>query len=285
VYYDREISNTILLANVETPIVSMSCPTVSACIATDYAGNVLRSTDPAGGPSAWTLTKVFPWPSTPPKDVTSFAYLTCASATRCVGLYQGSGEAGEGPREVRIYADANYAPFGAASWDPTIIATETIPKPYSVGLSPAALSCPSVQLCVATDQAGQIIIGQAEVLPPSRLAHLVRAAVQPPSVLSTRALLHQGSLSLRFTPPVEGSLRMSLLTPSTSRQPHYQRHTVAIGLYTFDTPASESVELRLTSFGRRFLKHHHRARLTMQLTFKPTEASAVTASESLVLRA
>jgi hypothetical protein len=281
VYYDRETIRSSPL-HIETSILGVSCPAVSACIAIDGSGDIVRSTDPAGGGSAWMLTKVFPWPSTPPADLTSFDYLTCASATRCVGVF--SREAGT--HEEETYADVNYAPFGGGSWNLVGIASEAFPHTYpnpGVYPHPGTLSCPSVQLCVATDEAGQIIVGQAEVLTRAHLARLVRAAVKPPSVLSIRAILRHSSLSLPFTPPVEGALRMSLLAAPAPHQPHSHVQPVAIGLYTFHTLASEPIDLRLTSFGRRLLKHPHRERLTVQLTFKPAEAGAVTATEPLVL--
>ena len=53
----------------------MSCPRESLCVAVDTSGDVVTSTDPTGGASAWTVTEV---------GVDGPAAVSCPSAGLCV---------------------------------------------------------------------------------------------------------------------------------------------------------------------------------------------------------
>jgi WD40-like Beta Propeller Repeat len=97
------------------PITAVSCPSVSLCVAGDAAGNILTSTNPTGGPTAW---------SSAPVPVRG---ISCPTISLCV--------AGEGGY---ILTSADPA-GGASAWMKTTI------DQGSVG----AVSCPSVSLCVA----------------------------------------------------------------------------------------------------------------------------------------
>ena len=44
------------------PLLSISCPSTSLCVATDSRGDVMVSTNPTGDASAWTVTPVEPAP-------------------------------------------------------------------------------------------------------------------------------------------------------------------------------------------------------------------------------
>jgi hypothetical protein len=55
----------------------VSCPTVSACVVVDGAGNVISSTNPTGGASAWTVTHV---------ASAGFSGVSCPSVSVCVGV-------------------------------------------------------------------------------------------------------------------------------------------------------------------------------------------------------
>ncbi len=111
------------------PIGGLSCPSNSLCVAGDDVGDILSSTDPTGGASAWNITN-------PSGTSGSVTHSSCASTSLCVV-----------PRDGDVLTSTN--PAGDASaWTST-----TFPP-----LSPvSAISCPSNSLCVAGDNTNDII--------------------------------------------------------------------------------------------------------------------------------
>lgn len=98
----------------------MSCPSVSLCVATDSAGNVLATTSPAGGPQAWSISAVAGGP---------LNGISCPTETLCVAI--GGND---------IYTSTNPT-GGTGAWAVTHVNS-------AAGLS--AVACPSPSLCVAT---------------------------------------------------------------------------------------------------------------------------------------
>ena len=115
------------------PVTAVSCPSPSLCVAADQAGDILSSTNPAGGKGAWSITS----PSL--NYGPAITDLSCPSTTLCLGLP---------------------FPGGAASFallrstDPTGGASAWTQVAMDPGNFPTALSCPSVSFCVATDVGG-----------------------------------------------------------------------------------------------------------------------------------
>jgi hypothetical protein len=60
-----------------TEVTGMSCPSVSLCVATDSVGNVLTTTDPAGGPQAWTIAGL---------AASGLAGISCPTENLCVAV-------------------------------------------------------------------------------------------------------------------------------------------------------------------------------------------------------
>src|SRR5581483_6109801 len=59
-------------------VTAISCPSASLCVAVDNIGNVITSTNPTGGASAWTVTSV--------DSPNALLAVSCpASTTFCVG--------------------------------------------------------------------------------------------------------------------------------------------------------------------------------------------------------
>jgi hypothetical protein len=107
-------------------VTALSCPSASLCVALDGAGEVLASTNPAGGAHTWrVVSQQGPAPSA----------LSCPSTTECV--------AANGDVLVSQNPSA-----GKGAWKDIRIA----------GLAPDAVSCPSTSLCVATDMKGGIAV-------------------------------------------------------------------------------------------------------------------------------
>jgi hypothetical protein len=96
-------------------LTTISCPSVSLCVAGDSVGHVLTTTNPGGGASAWRSSDV------------SISTVSCPSVSFCVALGNGG------------VLTSNLPTGGASAWK---FATGP-----ANGLS--GLSCPTVSLCVA----------------------------------------------------------------------------------------------------------------------------------------
>lgn len=267
VYVDHEIESGAATGHEnQAELIGIACPSVSLCMASDGAGNVLTSENPTGGATAWTPTKVIPFESAPP---TALEDLSCPSTTLCLGLYRGK----------LNYADVNYDAFGGGSWNPVGIGGGEASPGGATGVS-----CPSSQLCVAIDEEGDVIIGEAHPLSTSRIKILLRTAVKSRGRPSVRSLLRRGSISIPFTPPIEGLLRIRWLTARTAKHPHSRQLRLASGQYDFLTLANQTLQLRLTKLGRKLLREHNRLAMTAEITLSPRESKPITATEAFVLR-
>lgn len=123
-------------------ISELSCPSVSLCVATNEGRNILTSTDPTGGASAWTATAVG-------QAGIGLDVVSCPSVSLCV-----VGEATNGNVTWNDNILTSTDPTGGAStWKTTTIEPGKLYDP--VGLN--ALTCPSVSLCVASDNFGNIV--------------------------------------------------------------------------------------------------------------------------------
>ena len=115
---------------------SISCPSASLCVATaeDYSGgNLVISTNPAGGAEAWTVTHV--------DDRKEPVTVSCASASLCAAFdYVGN-----------VITSTNPA-GGVSAWS---VARGPDPAPYYWDGGITA-SCPSVSLCVEVNAKGRI---------------------------------------------------------------------------------------------------------------------------------
>jgi hypothetical protein len=110
----------------------MSCPTTSLCVATDNDGNIVTSTNPAGGAGAWKVTNV--------DGPLVIAGVSCVSVSLCVAIDQNG------------HALASTDPTGGVTaWSRTLVYT-------TAGLhGVTSISCVSGPLCVVTDEAGNVV--------------------------------------------------------------------------------------------------------------------------------
>jgi len=111
-------------------ITGVSCPSTSLCVATDNAGNVLTSADPAGGAGAWKVTSI---------EREAIVGVSCEGVSLCVAI-DADGE---------TFASTNPT-GGAAAWSQT--RGKTIAGLYLV----TSISCVSGPLCVVSDVAGDV---------------------------------------------------------------------------------------------------------------------------------
>jgi hypothetical protein len=120
---------------------SVSCPSASFCAILDQAGDLLTSTRPTGGASAWTLTKL-----------ASGGSVSCPTASLCVAgiggniLASSAPTAGASAWTVQYSNPANTLGCGKGG------------GPYPCPGAPIiALTCKSAMLCVALDEAGDVL--------------------------------------------------------------------------------------------------------------------------------
>jgi hypothetical protein len=156
---------------------SLSCPTTSLCVAGDAAGDILTSTDPAGGAGSWNTAHV---------DASNGIWgLSCESSTLCVAadsdgnILTSSNPAGgasawsarAADAGTHIYAVSCVPGLCAAGDDSGAILTSTNPTGGTwttthvggathAGHSTDGVACASSALCVADDAAGNVLTAQ-----------------------------------------------------------------------------------------------------------------------------
>jgi hypothetical protein len=112
-------------------VVQVSCPSVSLCVAADSYGQVISSTNPAGGTGAWRAARL----ATDGEILTGVA---CPSVSLCVIADSGG----------HVFTSTDPA-SGAVSWH-----RATVDRVLNWI---AAVSCPSTILCVMADGAGNVL--------------------------------------------------------------------------------------------------------------------------------
>jgi hypothetical protein len=150
-------------------LTGISCPTVTLCVAVDLAGNVLTSTDPTGGPSAWSLADI---------DGTHIlAGVSCPSASLCVATdYSGQAitstdptggsgawqayPAAPDPGALSVTCASATLCFGIGFNGQAFTSTDpTGGTPWtqvSEPVAPTAIDCPSASFCAAVSNQGTV---------------------------------------------------------------------------------------------------------------------------------
>jgi hypothetical protein len=259
----------------QTTIDSVSCSSISLCVATDEDGYALSSVDPGGGVSAWRLglasREEFSIPGRSEQVGGLLFGLTCPSGSLCLAL--------EG--HVPLFAE------GEPSRSELAVTENALSdKPWTHGVIDRigrleAISCPSASFCVAVDSTGHIVVGKA--LTHAQIRSLLHDATLPRRAPSLRALLRKGSFGLELKAPLAGEAVIRwLVSPSGgSSDP---RAVLASGRYVFPAAASEAIQLRLTRLGRAILRQRDRVRVTAQLSFSSAGRRPVTMSGTFSLR-
>lgn len=114
-------------------LTGVSCSSASFCAAVDSYGNVVTTSDPTGGSSAWSTQSVKP----ETEGINGFTGISCPSSGLCLATDDDGG----------LWASADPT-GGAASW--SVVYAYNLPGGPPEGF-PAGLSasCPSTSLCVA----------------------------------------------------------------------------------------------------------------------------------------
>ncbi len=114
-----------------------ACPSVRLCVVGDGPGRVLVSTDPTGGPAAWSAVHVGGI-QVIAAFATTFYDFTCASTTFCV--------AADGEYQILTSADPTGGP---AHWHVASAPADTV-----------GFSCPSRSLCVSIDNSSFLWVSE-----------------------------------------------------------------------------------------------------------------------------
>jgi hypothetical protein len=160
----------------------VACPSIDFCVAVDADGNVLSSSNPAGGAGAWTVTSV----DRPDISISTRGGIdgvSCASSGLCVlvdvngnvAASTNPASAGwalanvDGTNELRgvscpasgmcVAVDADGNGNAVISTNPTGGASAWTVIHIDGGNALNAISCPSTTMCVAVDDIGNAIIG------------------------------------------------------------------------------------------------------------------------------
>jgi hypothetical protein len=110
-------------------LLGVSCPSTSLCVAVDGNGNVVTSTDPAGG-GGWTVANV--------DGANEFDGVSCPSTSLCVAV----------DAHGNVVTSTNPT-GGAVAW--------SAPTAIDGSNKLWAVSCPSTSLCVAVDAYGNVL--------------------------------------------------------------------------------------------------------------------------------
>jgi len=108
---------------------AISCPDAHHCVAVNYDGDVIVSTDPGGGSAAWTMTLVDPIATLAGESPQIMTGVSCADPRLCVAVDQAG----------NVVTSTNPG-GGAAAW---------IVSGVDGQASLNGISCPAEQLCVA----------------------------------------------------------------------------------------------------------------------------------------
>jgi hypothetical protein len=118
----------------------------SLCAAVDGAsGDVVTSTDPTGGPGAWTVTNI----DSHAGNIFGLSGVSCASPALCVAVEVAGSDPARGAGNV--FASTNPT-GGAGAW--TLIPNVGSNAGFD---GPSGVSCPSASLCVAVDNVGNVL--------------------------------------------------------------------------------------------------------------------------------
>ncbi len=197
-------------ANVASGIADVACPSTTLCVATDNAGNVLESTNPAA--DTWSA------PSPVPAATGGFFTLACPSSDLCLAGSGGSLLASTNPgagsswkavatdasstissifcASVSLCAASDFAGAVLASTQPGT--SWSGPTNIDTGNEVTGLDCPATDFCVATDSAGNVLTASDPVTGPLTWSGPVKVDGSN-DLLGTGLLIDDGDLACPST--------------------------------------------------------------------------------------
>jgi hypothetical protein len=262
-------------ADTQAEIVSVSCPTVSLCFASDGVGEVLTSQNPTGGASAWRSSRATPRVQalSPAPDLTSPISLTCPTVSLCAGLHS--------PTEVAL----TYQPLSGVEWERVVIDSTGELK---------AISCPTASLCVAVDMIGDVIVGRlgdvivggpaspTRRLPTRRqIRRLLRAEITPHGkARQIGGLSGRRAFRLSLHLPVAGHVQVSWFFPMPSARQRSHRLLIGHGQAYLTAGTSTTIHLVLARSAIARLHGKGRIRLLAEAVFSPQHSQPITVTKA-----
>ena len=131
--------STMVYQNPNQTMTGVSCADPSLCVAVDESGNVVTSTNPGGGASAWILSGI--------DGAVSLTGVSCPDEHLCVAVGGVIPAADPSSGNYGVVLTSTDPADGPGTWK---VASVNV---YSL----TAVSCPSPSLCVALDSNGQIV--------------------------------------------------------------------------------------------------------------------------------
>ncbi len=196
----------------------ISCPSVSFCVAVDFFGDALTSTDPTGGVSAWTRTRVSP-------TTLYLRGVSCPSASLCVAV--------DG---VGFVASSTDPSGGTSAW----ATTRVDPQPLS------GVSCPSASLCVAVDSAGNAVVGSIAPAVVAGKPHVSGTVVnQALTCTGIHGAQWAVTLALTVTETLKGRTVIAV-GAANQRRTKVSRKTVWVGAATVVLAAGQTKAVRVS---------------------------------------
>lgn len=244
----------------EHGLTGASCPFVleaRSCVVVDDAGNALTSDDPLGGAVAWSVKSVDP--------STSLTGVSCP-----YGFY------------------GAFCLVIAANGD-VIVGTGAGEEPPHEGEKPAGGATTTSQSGSNPTAAGSTI---AASITAAQIAALLKKQLTPSGkAAKIGSLLKHGGFTMPFKALEAGAIGVQwYAVPSgakLARKTKAKPILVAFGSLSFHGPEAGKVRLRLTTPGRRLLKHAKRVTIDAHASFKPGTlplgTNAVAARDAFVL--
>lgn len=199
------------------PLLDVSCPSLSLCVAIDGAGDMFASKYPAGGAAEWKRTTLSGDRGSP-DFADAYGVVSCVSRALCVAV-------GTGAAEVSTDPTARSPHWATRDIDPDGGSTD--------GSNPMTdVSCPTVALCVAVDSDFNVLTSTTPALasPPWIFSYLYYGEgnatyVSCPSVTLCVAVDNVVELFTTTTPaspptePQDGATNWNLTTGATPNDP------------------------------------------------------------------
>lgn len=271
---------------------SVSCPSVSLCVAVDNAGNVITSHDPTGGAAAWTGAS--PNSSVPLSE--AFTGVSCPSVSLCVA----AGAKGQvvtwnpsRPASKRTVAavDPMSGLFGVwcrsvslcFAGDLWVSRSPAGParnwQRAEIGFSDASdVSCPTVSMCLVVEGNGKVIVGTTVT---QLRAHLLGQLAPTGRASRIATLLKNNGYAYTFKAPTPGQISVSWYVSGAGVR--HASAPVATAGQSFVKHRVQTVHVRLTSGGKRLLRAARHIRLTAKGTLRTARGTVITTARAFTL--
>lgn len=305
----------------ERQLDALSCPSVSFCVAGDWEGDVVTSTDPTGGSSAWTASYVDPDEEgvhggsiqAPVSNISCASTSLCAASDGTGGLVTSSNPAGgtsawQRSRAVPATGGQGGGGFWSLScpsaWLCAALYRSSWSAPSEVALTRrlrggtewervaadqrsdlSAISCPSELLCVVGTSNGSIVVGHAVPASRAQIRRLLHTELRPHgSSARIGTVIRQRGLRFSLNPPEPGVITLRWVLGRPSSRPGARHVVIAYGGGRLADVEEATVGLTLTRAGRALLNQAHSLRVLAEVVFAPPHGQPIRATRAIVLR-